>query len=79
MYTTLISVAQLQALQHSGQPFMVFDCSFDLVQPDAGEQQYRAAHIPGAVYAHLNKNLSAVHLEPAQSGGRHPLPLMEAF
>ena len=79
MYTTLISVAQLQALQHSGQPFMVFDCSFDLVQPDAGEQQYRAAHIPGAVYAHLNKNLSAVHLEPTQSGGRHPLPLMEAF
>ena len=79
MYTTILSVAQLQSLQHSGQPFMVFDCSFDLVQPDAGEQQYRAAHIPGAVYAHLNKHLSAVHLEPVQSGGRHPLPLMEAF
>ena len=33
MYTTLISVEQLQALQHSGQPLMVFDCSFDLVHP----------------------------------------------
>ena len=79
MYTTLISVEQLQALEHSGQPYMVFDCSFDLVQPDAGEQQYRAAHIPGAVYAHLNDNLSALHGSAAESGGRHPLPLMEAF
>nr|WP_315425738.1 sulfurtransferase [uncultured Albidiferax sp.] len=79
MYTTLISVEQLQALEHSGKPYMVFDCSFDLVQPDAGEQQYRAAHIPGAVYAHLNDHLSALHGGAAESGGRHPLPLMEAF
>ncbi|MCX7275785.1 MAG: sulfurtransferase [Burkholderiales bacterium] len=78
MYSTLISVEQLQALQASGQPYMVFDCTFDLAQPDAGQQQYRAAHIPGAVYAHLDHALSA-KTGPAVSGGRHPLPTQEAF
>ena len=35
-YTTLISVPELQSLLHSGQPLMVFDCSFDLTQPTLG-------------------------------------------
>ena len=78
MYSTLISVEQLQALQASGQPYMVFDCSFDLAQPDAGQQLYRTAHIPGAVYAHLDSALSA-KTGPAESGGRHPLPTRENF
>ena len=64
MYTTLISAEQLKALQASGQPLMVFDCSFDLMQPAAGEQQYREAHIPGAVYANLDTDLSAKHGVP---------------
>ena len=37
---------------------MVFDCSFDLMNPAAGEEQYRKAHIPGAVYANLDTDLS---------------------
>eukprot|EP01034_Spumella_vulgaris_P016836 gene16836-21470_t len=37
---------------------MVFDCSFDLMNPASGEAQYREAHIPGAVYAHLDTALS---------------------
>lgn len=53
-YTTLITSTQLQALQANGQPFMVFDCSFDLGAPAAGRQQYEQAHIPGAVYADLS-------------------------
>ena len=57
MYTTLISAEQLQALQHSGQPLMVFDCSFDLVHPSAGEKMFLDAHIPGAVYANLDTAL----------------------
>ena len=40
MYTTLISVPQLQALRASATPLMVFDCSFDLMHPEAGEQKY---------------------------------------
>lgn len=77
-YTTLISVSELQSLQASGAPLMVFDCSFELAQPDAGEQRYRESHIPGAVYAHLDKHLSSKS-GPAASGGRHPLPTREHF
>ena len=89
MYTTLISVVELQALQASGAPLMVFDCSFDLMNTALGEEQYRKAHIPGAVYANLDTDLSdqgvvdpdgTHHPHPdAASGGRHPLPSREKF
>ena len=89
MYTTLISVAELRALQDRGTPLMVFDCSFDLMNPAAGEEQYRKAHIPGAIYANLDTDLSDQGIvEPdgthrphpdAASGGRHPLPGREKF
>jgi len=91
-YTTLISASELQALIDGGAPLMVFDCSFDLMQPSAGAQQYDQAHIPGAVYADLNHHLSAKHGAPGASGtltaqeadkpasgGRHPLPSRERF
>ncbi len=81
-FTTLISVTQLQALQMSGQPLMVFDCSCDLMQPEVGAQQYAQAHIPGALYADLNTALSAKGdpaITGAASGGRHPLPRREVF
>jgi thiosulfate/3-mercaptopyruvate sulfurtransferase len=80
MYTTLISSPQLADLQASGQPLMVFDCSFELMQPGAGEQQYLQAHIPGAVRADLDLHLSAAKTATdAASGGRHPLPSRETF
>jgi thiosulfate/3-mercaptopyruvate sulfurtransferase len=78
-YTTLISVEQLQSLQASGTPLMVFDCSFDLTNPTAGSAMYAQAHIPGAVYAHLDTALSAKADPTAASGGRHPLPARETF
>ncbi|MFZ3083315.1 sulfurtransferase [Rhodoferax ferrireducens] len=79
MYSTLISVPQLQSLLASGQPLMVFDCSFELMQPEAGDAQYRQAHIPGAVRADLDRHLSAKGALEAASGGRHPLPSRESF
>ncbi len=82
MYTTLISVAQLQALQSSSAPLQVFDCSFDLAQPQAGRAMFAQSHIAGAVYADLNNDLSAKGdpaLTGALSGGRHPLPAREVF
>ncbi|BCO26479.1 thiosulfate sulfurtransferase SseB [Rhodoferax lithotrophicus] len=79
MYTTLISVDQLQTLQTSGQPCMVFDCSFELMNPAAGDAQYAQAHIPGAVRADLDRHLSVHGAPDAASGGRHPLPSREAF
>jgi len=86
MYATLIATEQLQALITSRQPHRVFDCSFDLMDAQAGKQQYLQVHIPGAVYANLDTDLSARHGvltaggagQPA-SGGRHPLPNREKF
>lgn len=87
IYTTLIQVPELKALQASGQPLLVFDCSFELSNPAAGETQFAQSHIPGAVYAHLDRHLSApkdpVTGKPTPgtsvNGGRHPLPTREAF
>lgn len=80
MYTTLISAQQLQTLQASGQPLMVFDCSFELMAPGAGDLQYQQAHIPGAVRADLDRHLSAAKTATdAASGGRHPLPSLDSF
>lgn len=88
-YTTLVSAGELRQLRAAGTPLMVFDCSFDLMNPAAGEELYRSAHIAGAVYAHLDHALSDKgtpdgkgHYVPhpdAASGGRHPLPSREKF
>ena len=81
-FTTLISATQLQALLDNKVPCMVFDCSCDLMQPETGPTQYREAHIPGAVYAHLDNALSAKgdrSMTRAASGGRHPLPARDVF
>ena len=79
-YTTLISVAQLQSLQASGMPLMVFDCSFELMKPETGPLQYLESHLPGAVYAHLDAALSDESgATDTASGGRHPLPSREKF
>lgn len=80
MYTTLISPQQLSELLSSGKPCLVFDCSFELMDPAAGERQYLETHIPGAVRADLNRDLSASSdAADVASGGRHPLPSREAF
>lgn len=52
---------------------VIVDCRFDLFDKAAGEQAYVRGHIPGAVYAHLERDLSAP-LDPSGAGGRHPLP-----
>jgi len=49
----------------------IVDCRFDLLAPDAGRAGWLDAHIPGAVYAHLDRDLSGP-ITP--DTGRHPLP-----
>ena len=74
MYTTLISTSELAA--HLDDPALVIvDVRHDLAQPGLGESQYRTGHIPGARFAHMDRDLSA-----AKTGknGRHPLPTPEA-
>ncbi len=74
-HTTLVGSAELAA--HIGDPaWAVFDCRHDLAKPDSGAQAYAAAHIPGARFLHLDRDLSA---QPTGKNGRHPLPEPQAF
>lgn len=54
--------------------WVIFDCRFDLADPRAGERAYWKSHIPGARYAHLERDLSA---PKTADTGRHPLPAAE--
>jgi thiosulfate/3-mercaptopyruvate sulfurtransferase len=54
----------------------VFDCRHDLFNHALGEQQYLESHIPGALFAHLDRDLSA---PLTGANGRHPLPEAKAF
>lgn len=75
-YQTLIDAKSLQALMASGRKLSIVDVSFDLADTDVGEHAFAARHIPGAVYAHLDRDLSG---PKTGSNGRHPLPSREAF
>jgi thiosulfate/3-mercaptopyruvate sulfurtransferase len=69
-YTTLISPTILS--NHLDDPvWAIFDCRFSLGDKDSGRRSYLQAHIPGAVYVHLEDDLSAAVI-PGQTG-RHPL------
>lgn len=70
----LISAAELAGLLSS---VLVIDARWRLAGPP-GIDDYRAAHIPGAVYIDLDEALSGVR-DVARGGGRHPLPSAEAF
>ena len=78
-YTHLISAAELQALQASGAPLRIFDCSAELGNPGAADAMFAQARIAGAVQAHLERDLSAHDPAHAVNGGRHPLPTREHF
>jgi thiosulfate/3-mercaptopyruvate sulfurtransferase len=69
-YTTLVDTATLAGFV--GNPDVaIVDCRFDLHAPAWGEQAYLEGHIPGAVYADLDRDLTG----PKTGGnGRHPLP-----
>jgi thiosulfate/3-mercaptopyruvate sulfurtransferase len=70
--STLVTTEELA--QHP--EWRVFDCRHDLANPALGEQQYLEAHIPGALFAHMDRDLSA-----AKTGqnGRHALPEAKTF
>ena len=69
--TPLVSPEQLIAALAAGATPLVVDCSFDLADVAAGERAYAQGHLPGAIHAHLDRDLST-----AKTGrnGRHPLP-----
>lgn len=79
MYTTLISASQLQTLINSPAACVVFDCTFDLMQPSAGHPQYLAQHVAGAQHADLDQHLATHDPDQRVNLGRHPLPKRELF
>lgn len=70
MRHTLVSVRELAASLDDPR-WAVLDCRFDLARPRWGAQAYAEGHIPGALYASLDHDLSA---QITPHSGRHPLP-----
>ena len=75
MYTTLIEPTDLAA-HMDDTDWAVLDCRFELLRPEAGAEAYSQAHIPHAIYAHLDRDLSG---PVTPTSGRHPLPVPEAW
>lgn len=73
MFTTLISTSELNDRLNDDN-LIIVDCRFDLQSPEMGEIWYTKSHVPRAVYAHLDNDLSS---EPRTDEGRHPLPSPE--
>ena len=80
-WTTIVDVEGLsEALRWSklgeAMPLAILDCRHTLADPEEGARRHAAGHIPGAVHAHIDRDLSA----PVKPGtGRHPLPDVDAF
>jgi thiosulfate/3-mercaptopyruvate sulfurtransferase len=69
-HSTIISTEAL-ATRLSDPSFVVVDCRFKLDDVGWGELQWAAGHVPGAMYAHLDRDLSG---PKTGTNGRHPLP-----
>ena len=72
-FTTLITADQLRA---AGNGPVVIEASFDLTDVNAGEAAWRAGHLPGSFYLHLDRDLAGTK---TGSNGRHPLPERAVF
>lgn len=70
IYSSFVTTSQLA--RHLNDPlWIVIDCSHDLAQPEWGWANYQAEHIPGALFAHQDRDLAG---PPTTHSGRHPLP-----
>jgi len=70
MWTTL-TTADLIKSRVGDETLRILDCRHQLTNPEYGPQQYAAGHIPGAIHAHIDRDLSSA---PRPDTGRHPLP-----
>lgn len=74
-YQTIVDVHTV-AQQLDNPNWVIVDCRFSLADTSAGQRAYQEAHIPGAIYAHLDHDLSG---PPVTDSGRHPLPTPAAL
>ncbi len=70
----LISVDELVAIQDDPKT-VIFDCSYELTNPDAGHKLYTQGHIPNSIFAYVTGDLA----DPPGERGRHPLPTLDEF
>jgi thiosulfate/3-mercaptopyruvate sulfurtransferase len=79
MFSTLITPAALSA--HVNDPaWVIVDCRHDLVNLAAGREAYAAGHLPNALFADMEHELSGAKRGPDGAfRGRHPLPDRQAF
>ncbi len=75
MFSTLIDVDELQP-HIAESKWIIVDCRFGMADTAEGRRAYEQSHIPGAVYAHLDDDLSG---PPLTDNGRHPLPSPQAL
>jgi thiosulfate/3-mercaptopyruvate sulfurtransferase len=74
-YRTLVDTEALA--RHLDDPrWRTFDCRHDLAQPALGAKQHLEGHVPGALFLHLDTDLSG---PKNGSNGRHPLPDPQVF
>jgi thiosulfate/3-mercaptopyruvate sulfurtransferase len=69
--TPLVAPEALRSALAEGAAPVLLDCSFDLADTNAGRRAFEQAHLPGAVYAHLDEDLAG---PKTGRNGRHPLP-----
>jgi len=77
MHKTLITPHALSQLLAGSEPPVVVDTRFSLADVEQGRRHYRRGHIPTAVYAHLDEDLSGPIIPGVT--GRHPLPDPDAL
>ena len=75
-FRLLLDASELK-LHLEDKNWAVVDCRFSLDDTERGRRDYLKAHIPGAVYAHLDEDLSGKKI-PGKTG-RHPLPEIESL
>ena len=74
-YSTIVSTQELAA--HLDDPnWIIFDCRHELMDHDAGARAYAQSHVPGARFAHSERDLAG---PKTGRNGRHPLPEPQAF
>ena len=74
-WTTLVQ-ADILSVALGRPDLVIVDCRFSLLDPHLGEQSWHRSHIPGAAYAHLERDLSDMS---RKGEGRHPWPDAETF
>lgn len=74
-YTTLVDARALH--EHLDDPsWVVIDCRHTLADFSLGRKMYGEAHIPGAFFADVERDLAG---DKTGHNGRHPLPEPETF